>query len=154
MFDTPGLFFGGSASLLEVIMGKETYFEQLKTPAWQKKRLEVLQRDGFQCQNCGDKESELNVHHIFYDPELKAWEYPDQAYMTLCKNCHEKWHETKRLIDQLFCKMNIERMSKIFAIIFYVGMRDDKTIDIFYKMIAGYDYIDTKDITEDSEGGF
>ena len=31
------------------------YSEQLKSPKWQKKRLEIMQRDKFTCQLCGDK---------------------------------------------------------------------------------------------------
>ena len=31
------------------------YSEKLKDPRWQKKRLEILERDNFRCQYCGDK---------------------------------------------------------------------------------------------------
>lgn len=43
-----------------------TYKEKLKDPRWQKKRLEIFDRDGWKCVECGDKDSTLNVHHIFY----------------------------------------------------------------------------------------
>lgn len=43
-----------------------TYSEKLKSPKWQKKRLEILQRDEFTCQHFNDKENTLHVHHIAY----------------------------------------------------------------------------------------
>jgi len=30
-----------------------TYAEQLKSPKWQKKRLNIMERDQFRCQDCG-----------------------------------------------------------------------------------------------------
>lgn len=122
-------------------MSKETYSEQLKTPAWQKKRLEVLQRDGFQCQNCGDTESELNVHHIYYDPELKAWEYPDEAYMTLCKTCHIRWHYLKNKIDKIFCKLPIDTLSQVYGILLLLRSMGPQSIDLFHKIINGYHWV-------------
>lgn len=48
------------------VMKKEIYSEKLKDPRWQKKRLEILNRDEFACRFCGDNKSTLNVHHISY----------------------------------------------------------------------------------------
>jgi hypothetical protein len=62
------------------------YSDKLKSPKWQKKRLEVLQRDNFTCCKCGDTETELHVHHLKYTKE------PHNAHLddlqTLCKYCH------------------------------------------------------------------
>lgn len=67
------------------------YKEQLESPEWQKKRLEILNRDGWTCQECGDKETQLHVHHRYYVNDGRmAWEYPFFALLTLCKNCHAK----------------------------------------------------------------
>lgn len=68
------------------------YNELLKSPKWQKKRLEVLQRDNFTCQVCGSKDKTLNVHHTYYDRTKKPWEYPMGAFITLCEECHKKEH--------------------------------------------------------------
>lgn len=65
------------------------YAEKLRDPRWQKKRLEVMERDGFTCQNCGDKESTLNVHHWYYAAGNDPWDYPDEALATLCEDCHD-----------------------------------------------------------------
>lgn len=44
-------------------MSKLSYAEQLKHPNWQRRRLQIMERDGFKCANCGDSESQLHVHH-------------------------------------------------------------------------------------------
>ena len=64
-----------------------TYQEKLKDPRWQKKRLEILERDEWLCQNCMDDERTLHVHHTRYsagDP----WDCPDDYLITLCESCH------------------------------------------------------------------
>lgn len=76
----------GLAPLLIVIM---TYSEQLKHPNWQKKRLEVLNRDEWTCRICGDTETRLHVHHRSYIKGRKAWDYPNENFTTLCEPCHE-----------------------------------------------------------------
>ncbi len=67
-----------------------TYFEKLKDPRWQKKRLEIFQRDGFACVECGDKQSTLNVHHVKYAKRAAPWDAPDGWLKTLCESCHER----------------------------------------------------------------
>ena len=59
------------------------YSEQLKSPMWQKKRLEILNRDNFTCQDCGDTESQLQVHHKSYVFGNKVWEYDNDNLVTL-----------------------------------------------------------------------
>lgn len=66
-----------------------SYTEQLKSPKWQKKRLEILERDSFTCQLCSDTETELHIHHKSYEKGKKAWEYEDGNFQTLCKHCHK-----------------------------------------------------------------
>lgn len=34
----------------------------------------------------------LNVHHKYYMQGLKPWEYPNDALITLCEDCHKKRH--------------------------------------------------------------
>lgn len=64
-----------------------TYSEKLKNPKWQRKRLEILNRDNFTCCKCGDTETELHVHHLKYTGE--PYEAPNEDLETLCKHCHE-----------------------------------------------------------------
>jgi hypothetical protein len=65
------------------------YSEKLRDPRWQKKRLEIMERDGWACQNCFDTESTLCVHHKYYLKDKEIWEYPNRLLITLCENCHE-----------------------------------------------------------------
>lgn len=87
-------------------MAKEkTYSEKLKDPRWQRRRLEILNRDEFTCQKCGDKENTLHVHHRWYKFGKEPWEYPDEILITLCHNCHEEeeWSKNdQRLIKNAF----------------------------------------------------
>jgi len=73
--------------------------DQYKHPKWQKKRLEVLEHDGFTCQNCGDKESQLHVHHGAYVKGRKMWEYDIDDLVTLCDDCHKKVHKCKDVLS-------------------------------------------------------
>lgn len=68
---------------------KNNYAEMLKSPLWQKKRLEIMQRDNFTCQYCGCNDRELHVHHFVYRKNSKPWEYNDNELITLCNKCHE-----------------------------------------------------------------
>jgi hypothetical protein len=68
---------------------KETYAEMLKNPRWQKKRLEIMQRDNFTCQHCGSTDKSLQVHHLIYHKDYKPWEYQSNELITLCSKCHE-----------------------------------------------------------------
>jgi len=66
-----------------------SYKDDLKDPRWQKKRLEILERDGWKCRGCGDKTTTLHVHHQYYQHGSKPWEYPSCTLITLCEDCHE-----------------------------------------------------------------
>lgn len=62
------------------------YSQKLKDPRWQRRRLEILTRDGFTCQYCFDTTTELHVHHKEYNGH--PWEALDEDLVTLCKHCH------------------------------------------------------------------
>lgn len=66
---------------------KDTYGEKLKDPRWQKRRLQVFERDEWACQLCSSTDSTLNVHHRWYQGE--PWDAPDEALVTLCEPCHD-----------------------------------------------------------------
>lgn len=70
-------------------MANKSYSDKLKDPRWQKKRLEIFERDGFSCQHCSDTESTLHVHHMYYEKGKEPWEYDNNALLTLCESCHE-----------------------------------------------------------------
>jgi 5-methylcytosine-specific restriction endonuclease McrA len=68
-----------------------TYKEKLLDPRWQKKRLEILERDNWACQWCGDAETTLHVHHLYYSGSF-PWETEDDGLQTLCSECHDVNH--------------------------------------------------------------
>ena len=76
-------------------MAKATYYDQLKDPRWQKKRLEILERDDFTCRHCGSTDKTLHVHHSFYRKGAAPWEYHESTLKALCGECHE-WAEGRR----------------------------------------------------------
>lgn len=66
-----------------------SYNEMLRDPRWQRKRLCVMDRDGFRCRDCGREDRTLNVHHCHY-MRGGPWETPDELLLTLCEECHVK----------------------------------------------------------------
>lgn len=74
-------------------MRNSDYARQYKDPRWQRKRLEIMQRDCFACVECGDKKSTLNVHHIRYLKDVPVWAHPPWLLVTLCESCHEAIHD-------------------------------------------------------------
>jgi hypothetical protein len=81
-----------------------TYAEKLRDPRWQKKRLEILGRDGFACCLCGDKETELHVHHKKYNGD--PLEANNKELETLCKHCH-------LLVEQLKKEVQINNITMV-----------------------------------------
>lgn len=65
-----------------------TYSNKLKHPKWQKKRLEILQRDQYTCQLCNDTETTLHVHHKSYSYGKEPWDYDNENLITYCELCH------------------------------------------------------------------
>lgn len=83
----------------------QSYWELLKDPRWQRKRLEVMERDLWTCTQCGCETNTLNVHHSYYERGKKPWEYPSESLRTLCEECHAKTtaqvDEAKRILGSL-----------------------------------------------------
>lgn len=83
-------------------MEKKTYSELLSDPRWQKKRLEVMERDNFTCQHCGCTDRKLNIHHKYYMDKHNPWDYPLNAFITLCDKCHHNEHNDEEIPYLLF----------------------------------------------------
>ena len=73
---------------------KEQYATALQHPKWQKKRLEIFQRDLWRCKECGDTETMLHVHHLRYLCKF-PWNELSKNLISLCTNCHKKKHKIK-----------------------------------------------------------
>ena len=83
-----------------------THKEQYEHPKWQKKRLEIFERDDYTCCDCKSKDNQLSVHHGYYELGLKMWEYDNDTLWTLCKGCHDKWGEIKRMLQKGLAKID------------------------------------------------
>lgn len=73
---------------------RRPYSDKLRDPRWQKKRLEILNRDGWRCLVCGSTTNTLHVHHAAYDGE--PWEVSDALLYTVCAECHGPEHDAHR----------------------------------------------------------
>lgn len=78
-----------------------SYEDLLKTEEWRGKRQKILNRDNNKCVYCG-KTHNLQVHHKYYSKypngfRVYPWNYPDDALITLCDECHKKVHNKKKI---------------------------------------------------------
>ena len=88
----PALPMSFSPGISEMQMAKP-YFERLKDPRWQKKRLEALTAAQWKCSSCQDAESTLHVHHRQYFKGREPWDYDAGQLEVLCESCHTLEHE-------------------------------------------------------------
>jgi hypothetical protein len=70
-------------------MDSRTYVEKLRDPRWQRRRLEIFQRDNWTCQLCSRTDLELHVHHL-YRTTKDPWDEPDLHLLTVCQLCHDQ----------------------------------------------------------------
>ena len=75
-----------------------SYWQKLKDPRWQKRRLEILSSSEFRCEACLNGDETLHVHHLKYDKGKDPWEYDDNWLVVLCESCHEEWHEARDML--------------------------------------------------------
>lgn len=98
-------------------MGKDSYFQLLKHPKWQEKRLSIMQRAEFQCEWCASSDYTLHVHHTYYERGAKPWEYPDDSLLCLCEFCHGRahrlWERLKKVIGKLMAGTDGEDLERV-----------------------------------------
>lgn len=61
-------------------------------------RISVWRRDRFKCQKCGSNKK-LNAHHILNHKTHKELRYDVNNGITLCEDCHIKFHKTYGYFD-------------------------------------------------------
>lgn len=69
-----------------------SYNEQINHPHWQRKRLEIMRRDKWECRVCGESNKQFHVHHLYYEKDCHIWDYDNEALVTICKDCHKEIH--------------------------------------------------------------
>lgn len=102
------------------------YEEQIKNPKWQKKRLEILQRDGFRCCICGSESKTLHVHHLYYEKDKEIWDYSDRCLITLCEDCHKKEHDADNKVTSQIEAMKRDGHTNLEILALIVNARNNK----------------------------
>jgi hypothetical protein len=123
------------------------YRASFKDPRWQKRRLQILERDQWKCQKCGNTEEMLVVHHKWYgnarDQESGEfrwrypWEYEDQDLITLCDSCHQGEHEELSSIE-----------ADLVQILKQAGFMSDDMVNLATPFVGVNSEFDAKEITE------
>ena len=109
-----------------------SYSEKLKHPKWQKKRLEIMQRDNFKCMNCYSTEKPLHVHHITYSKSFKnPWDYHEANLITLCEDCHNEIQ-----------KIDMNEASKYLYRIFLIMLDTEDRLSFLDKLSEDIRYYD------------
>ena len=62
---------------------------RLETEEYRPLRLQILERDGWRCQVCGDRQ-QLDIHHII--PRSRGGSDSQDNLITLCRTCHGDIH--------------------------------------------------------------
>lgn len=109
---------------------KSEYSKLLRDPRWQKKRLEIMQRDNFKCVDCECATATLNVHHTYYETGRAPWEYENASLITLCEDCHEIEHSMSRDAERDLIKVLRRlgvRTGTIASIAYFMGEHAKKT---------------------------
>ena len=127
-------------------MSKTTYSDLLKDPRWQKKRLEILNRDNWTCQECGDTEETLHVHHKSYkgsDP----WDTPDSDLITYCQSCHECFEDALKTGFKVHAIVNngVLFNGKQIAVVYDRPSTDERCVMVFENNLTGVCLL-TKDV--------
>jgi hypothetical protein len=102
------------------------FWDQYKHPEWQKKRLEVIEKAGFKCQDCGATGKTLNVHHSLYLRDRKVWDYPIALLRCLCEECHEVRHRHLNVIRMGLGVLNPKLMKQADGYIRGLMMRNGR----------------------------
>lgn len=128
-----------------------TYADKLKHPNWQKMRLKVLQKAKFTCKLCKDTETELHVHHNYYEDDTDPWDYPLNAFTCLCKHCHHEVEYKKKTGNKFdirlikIFKLNNWQGGNRIMLIDYNCIKSLRIYDINSQYLDGYEF-DFEDI--------
>lgn len=124
-------------------MGKKSYYELLKDPRWQRKRLELFKSNGWRCERCGSEEDSLHAHHGSYLKGFKPWEYPNKMYHCLCDNCHEFATSEMDHLNRLIGQFQIDNLEDLIFIALALLHKDNITRSeaaLRFCNILNYDY--------------
>lgn len=115
-----------------------SYFELLKHPNWQKRRLEILELANFECSHCSSKDKTLHVHHCYYQKRKKPWEYPDSALRCLCEDCHQEAQDAQLALGRVLSEVGCEDEVYGYALGALAFSEQDRSINVpSYEIASG-----------------
>jgi Zn finger protein HypA/HybF involved in hydrogenase expression len=94
---------------------KIAFGDQYKHPLWQKRRLEIMESNGFECEKCNSADKTLNVHHKQYFKGRMLWEYSDDELSCLCEDCHKSEHDVLNGIKELLTHVSADQAYGLLA---------------------------------------
>ena len=113
------------------MLNKE-YEAFLQSPEWKEIRMRRLNKDHNRCVVCGSSEL-LQVHHFNY--RLLT---DEDMLVTLCKACHQRWHEILPIL-----MTEVEKLNKAFTLELdkqmaeYAQNRDKIFVEMLLKLVEG-----------------
>ena len=115
-------------------MSKNKYGKKLLDPKWQKRRLEIFQRDNWKCLACSEDKKTLHIHHLWYEYNKEPWDYPSDALVTLCFNCHDNITANPEItFDKLHLNQN--QISKVLKQIEKISFSKTKNTSVSERKI-------------------
>jgi 5-methylcytosine-specific restriction endonuclease McrA len=82
------------------------FWQKYKDPRWQKRRLEIMEKAGWECERCGSKDDTLNVHHKLYRRGADPWDYSDHELQCMCEGCHGRTHDIHEWLKTQMARLN------------------------------------------------
>lgn len=114
----------------DVAKKRPSYWEQLKHPKWQRKRLEVLNAAGFKCSRCGDADDTLHVHHSYYERGKAPWDYPTASLHALCEDCHEYHQANMQAFQQQLGRLSLGNTELVYGFAMGVDMYENPAMPV------------------------
>lgn len=90
-----------------------SFWAKYKHPNWQRKRLEVMELAKFRCEDCGEADSTLNVHHSYYEKGRDPWDYPTESLHCLCDPCHKKFDAVRIAINRQIGRLALHQIEEL-----------------------------------------
>ncbi len=77
-----------------------------KCPKYIKRRNKVFAKDNYTCQCCGTVRIKIQAHHVFSFHSHKHLRYITTNGITLCENCHKKFHKEYKYTNNTKKQLN------------------------------------------------
>jgi len=113
-----------------------SYSEKLKDSRWIAKRNYVRERADYKCEDCGSN-TNLEVHHCFYQYGREPWEYSFDSLRCLCRKCHIERGEIEKVLRAKFAELKLKHLKSIKSLLSNGVLHYQK--DSIFEMIESID---------------